>query len=119
MFCPFSNVVRLSSSVAILSGVAQGNVRRSFSSVGYDRQYCVAFANLIIPECDMKIGYRPGKSHQNPNCLSRIPKNLGAIPKTQNKGGVIAAMMFTPRKEAQAATGSVHVDTPGTNEIQK
>jgi hypothetical protein len=49
MFCLFSNVVRLSSSVAILSGVAHGSIRKSFSSVGYDRQYCVAFANLIIP----------------------------------------------------------------------
>ena len=49
MFCPFSNVVRLSSSVAIFSGVAHGSVRKSFSSVGYDKQYSVAFANLIIP----------------------------------------------------------------------
>ena len=49
MFCPFSNVVRLSSSVAILSRVAHGSVRKSFSSVGYDKQYSVAFANLIIP----------------------------------------------------------------------
>ena len=63
----------------------------------------------------MKIGYRPGKSHQNADCLSRIPKNLGAIPKTPNKGGVIAAVMFTPRKESQTATGSVRVNTPDTN----
>jgi hypothetical protein len=63
----------------------------------------------------MKIGYRPGKSHQNADCLSRIPKNFGAIPKTPNKGGVIAALMFTPRKESQTATESVHVNTPDTN----
>ena len=70
---------------------------------------------LKIQEYDMKIGYRPGKSHQNADCLSRIPKNLGAIPKTPNKGGVIAAVMFTPRKESQAATGSVHVNTADAN----
>ena len=63
----------------------------------------------------MKIGYRPGKSHQNADCLSRIPKTLGAIPKIPNKGGVIVAVMFTPRKESQTATGSVHVNTPDTN----
>jgi hypothetical protein len=70
---------------------------------------------LKIQEYDMKIGYRPGKSHQNADCLSRIPKNLAAIPKTPNKGGVIAAVMFTPRKESQTATGFVHVNTPDTN----
>jgi hypothetical protein len=42
---------------------------------------------LKMQEYDMKIGYRPGKSHQNADCLSRIPKNLGAIPKNPNKGG--------------------------------
>jgi hypothetical protein len=70
---------------------------------------------LKIQEYDMKKGYRPGKSHQNADCLSRIPKNLGAIPKTPNKGEVIAAVMFTPRKESQTATGSVHVNTPDAN----
>jgi hypothetical protein len=59
----------------------------------------------------MKIGYRPGKSHQNADGLSRIPKNLGAIPKTPSGAGVIATVTFTPRKESQA-TGSVHVITP-------
>jgi hypothetical protein len=68
---------------------------------------------LKIQEYDMKIGYRPGKSHQNADCLCHIPKNLGAIPKTPNKGGIIAAVTFTPRKESQAVTGSV--ETPDTN----
>ena len=31
---------------------------------------------LKIQEYDMKIGYRTGKSHQNADCLSRIPKIL-------------------------------------------
>jgi hypothetical protein len=57
----------------------------------------------------MKIGYRPGKSHQNADCLSRIPKNLGAIPKTPIGVGVIAAVTFTQRKDSQQTTGSVHV----------
>ena len=69
---------------------------------------------LKIQEYDMKIGYRPGKSPQNADCLSRIPKNLGAIPKTPTGAGVIAAVTFTPRKEKQQTSRSVHVDIPRT-----
>ena len=69
---------------------------------------------LKIQECDIKIGYRPGKSHQNADCLSRIPKNLGAIPKTPIGVGVIAAVTFTQRKDSQQTTGSVHVGIPET-----
>ena len=62
----------------------------------------------------MKIGYRPGKSHQNADCLSRIPKNLGAIPKTSPGAKVIAAVTFTPRKETRKTTESIHVGIPKT-----
>jgi hypothetical protein len=70
---------------------------------------------LKIQEYDMKIGYRPGKSHQNADCLSRIPKNLGAIPKSSTEDKVIATVTFTPKKEIQTETGSTHVKTPETN----
>jgi hypothetical protein len=70
---------------------------------------------LKIQEYDMKIGYRPGKSHQNADCLSRNTKNLGAIPNNLTGDKVIAAVTFTPRKESQKATGSIHVKTPETN----
>jgi hypothetical protein len=69
---------------------------------------------LKIQEYDMKIGYRPGKSHQNADCLSRIPKNLGAIPKTPTGAGVIAAVTFTPHKETRQTTESIHVGVPKT-----
>ena len=62
----------------------------------------------------MKIGYRPGKSQQNADCLSRIPKNLGVIPKTPTGAGVIAAVTFTPRKEKRQTTKSIHVGIPKT-----
>ena len=68
---------------------------------------------LKIQEYDMKIGYRPGKSHQNADCLSRIPKTLGAIPKSSTGDKVIATVTFTPKEEIQ--TGSTHVKTPETN----
>ncbi len=70
---------------------------------------------LKIQQYDMKISYRPGKSHQNADCLSRIPKNLGAISKTPTGDKVIAAVTFTPRKESQTAAGSAQVSTPETN----
>jgi hypothetical protein len=69
---------------------------------------------LKIQEFDMKIGYRPGKSHQNADCLSLIPKNLGAIPKTPTGAGVIATVTFTPRKETRKITKSIHVGIPKT-----
>ena len=62
----------------------------------------------------MKIGYRPGKSHQNADCLSRIPKNLGAIPKTPTGAKVIAAVTFTPRKETRQTTETIHIGIPRT-----
>ena len=61
------------------------------------------------------IGYRPGKSHKNADCLSRIPKNLGAIPKSSTGDKVIATVTFKPREEIQTETGSTHVKTPETN----
>ncbi len=70
---------------------------------------------LKIQEYDMKIGYRPGKSHQNADCLSRIPKSLGAIPKSSTGDKVIATVLFTPQKEIQTETGSTHVKTTKTN----
>jgi hypothetical protein len=70
---------------------------------------------LKIQEYDMKIGYRPGKSHQNADCLSRIPKDLGAIPKTKPGIGLIAAVVFTPRESLQTVEGTVHVNTPETD----
>ena len=70
---------------------------------------------LKIQEYDMKIGYRPGKSHQNADCLSRIPKDLGAIPKTKPGIGLIAAVIFTPRESLQTVEGTVHVNTPETD----
>jgi hypothetical protein len=67
------------------------------------------------PRKKMKIEYRPGESHQNAECLSRIPKSLGAIQKLQLEfAWVIATVTFTPQKESQQATGSVHVRTPET-----
>jgi hypothetical protein len=56
----------------------------------------------------MKIGYRPGRSHQNADCLSRIPKDLGAIPKTPTGVGVIAAVTFTPLNEQRKSNRFVH-----------
>jgi hypothetical protein len=73
---------------------------------------------LKIQEYDMKIGYRPGKSHQNADCLSRIPKDLGAIPKTKPGIGLIAAVVFTPRESLQTVEGTVHVNTPETDIIE-
>jgi hypothetical protein len=63
---------------------------------------------LKIQEYNMKIGYRPGRSHQNADCLSRIPKDLGAIPKTPTGVGVIAAVTFTPLNEQRKSNRFVH-----------
>ena len=68
---------------------------------------------LKIQEYNMKIGYRPGRSHQNADCLSRIPKDLGAIPKTPTGVGVIAAVTFTPLNEQRKQQRRCSPGMPG------
>jgi transposase InsO family protein len=47
---------------------------------------------LKLQEYDIVIGYRPGKSHQNADCLSRIPTPLDQAPLV-----MVATVTFTPR----------------------
>ena len=49
---------------------------------------------LKIQEYDMVIGYRPGKSHQNADSLSRIPP-----PREQPQPVMVASVTFTPNTE--------------------
>ncbi len=63
---------------------------------------------LKIQEYDMKIGYRPGKSHQNADCLSRIPF-IPFDPRVRSPfdpeappPSTIAAVLFTPNPEKAA-----------------
>jgi hypothetical protein len=49
---------------------------------------------LKLQEYDMVIGYRPGKSHQNADGQSRIPK-----PPDQTPPIMVATVTFTPHPE--------------------